>query len=50
MNKYLHPLNPLLPNGNYIYRIFKIPFFFKEGIMEKISYELYESVDDESLS
>ena len=54
-------LNPLLPNGNYGYRIIKISFF-KKGIKKKFSYErrvyesvdderrVYESVDDESLS
>ena len=45
-------INPLLPNGNYSYRIIKISFSKKEGIKKKISYEwrVYESVDDESLS
>ena len=44
--------NPLLPNGNYSYRIIKISFSKIEGIKKKISYErrVYESVDDESLS
>ena len=44
--------NPLLPNGNYSYRIIKILFSKKEGIKKRISYErrVYESVDDENLS
>ena len=44
-------LNPLLPNGNYSYRIIKIRFQ-KRRDQEKISYErcVYESVDDESPS
>ena len=44
--------NPLLPIGNYSYRIIKISFSNKEGIKKKISYErrVYESVDEESLS
>ena len=45
-------INPLLPNGNYSYRIIKISFSEREGIKKKKSYErrVYESVDDESLS
>ena len=45
-------INPLLPNGNYSYRIIEISLLKKEGIKKKISYErrVYESVDDESLS
>ena len=44
--------NPLLPKGNYSYRIIKVLFLKKEGTMEKKSYEQrgYESVDDERLS
>ena len=46
------PFNPLLPNGNYSYRIIKISLSKKEGIKKKNSCErrVYESVDDESLS
>ena len=42
---------PLKPNSNYNYRVRKISFLKKEGIVEKNSYErrVYESVDDESL-
>ena len=48
----LNCINPLLPNGNYSYRIIKISLSKKEGIKKKSSYErrVYESVDDESLS
>ena len=45
--------NPLLPNGNYSFRIIKISFSKKKkGIKKNFSYErrVYESVDDESLS
>ena len=47
----IEELNPLMPNGNYIYRIIKIRFQ-KSRDQEKISYErrVYESVDDESPS
>ena len=45
-------VKPLLPNGNYSYRIIKISFSKKEGTKKKNSYarRVYESVDDESLS
>ena len=45
-------VNPLLPNGNYSYRIIKISFPKIEGTKKQISYKrrVYESVDDESLS
>ena len=45
-------INPLLPGGNYSYRIIKISFSKKEGTKKKISYErrVYESVADGSLS
>ena len=49
----LKAINPLLPNGNYSYRIINISFSKKkEGTKKKISYErrVYESVDDERLS
>ena len=47
VNKYI--INPLLPKGNYSYRIIKISFSKKEGIKKKNSCEfrVYESVDDE---
>ena len=32
-------IKPLLPNGNYGYRIIKISFSKKEGIKKKISYD-----------
>ena len=45
-------INPLLPNGNYRYRIIKISFLKKRRDQEKNSNErrVYDSVDDESLS
>ena len=38
--------NPLLPTGNYSYRIINISFKKKEGIKKNISFErrVYESV------
>ena len=45
-------INSLLHSSNYNYRIIKISFFKKEGIVDRIFYEsrVYEFVEDESLS
>ena len=37
-NHLMYDINPLVPNGNYSYRIIKISFSIKEEIKKKISY------------